>query len=723
MKFAKKDHVLLLSNTAVLFLFLLLTAGLIFCTASSATAQEILDPVTAEIESINEVIRGKGGEWVAGETSLSRLSLDEKQKRLGLILPIVTDADREQTLHYQAPLSIPTSLDWRNNGGNYVTPITDQGQCGSCWAFASTAALEAATLITLGSPGTEINLAEQILLSCSNAGNCEEGGWHATASDFFRNTGLPLENCYPYTGTNGNCANACSDWRSSTYKIASWRWVTTTPSTVSAIKNALYSDGPLATTMEVYNDFFNYRSGVYSHVSGSYAGGHAILLVGYDDAGQYFICKNSWGTWWGESGYFKIAYSQLNSNVHFGDYTIAYGDAIPPYSSETVSTPTVLSGPTTGITGTSYAYTTGGSSSSQEHSIQYLFDWGDGTSSGWLAVGTTSASKSWASSGNYSVKTQARCSTHNFAFSSWSGPLSISICSTPGTPSSPSPSNGSTGVSSSPTLTWTGLNASSYDVYFGTSSNPPYVATTVTNSYSVSGLSPNATYYWKIVAKDNCGSSTLGPVWSFTTILPVNTSVTVLSPNGGEIIPSGSSYPIRWEAPPQAFKFRLYYTTNRGVTWKGITEGYVTEKTHSWTVPAPGNTRKGCLVKVIGYDNGGKVIGQDQSNKTFTIQVVKLTSPNGGQTLGSGGTHTISWITYGTIRPVVRTRLSYSRDGGNTWKVIASLDDPLQESYTWTLPSFGARKSILVRVILKDADGNTVGSDRSDNTLSVQPPP
>jgi len=236
-------------------------------------------------------------------------------------------------------------------------------------------------------------------------------------------------------------------------------------------------------------------------------------------------------------------------------------------------------------------------------------------------------------------------------------------------------------------------------------------------------LNPNATYYWKIVAKDNCGSSTLGPVWSFTTILPVNTSVTVLSPNGGGIIPSGSSYPIRWEAPPQAFKFRLYYTTNRGVTWKGITEGYVTEKTHSWTVPAPGNTRKGCLVKVIGYDNGGKAIGQDQSNKTFTIQVVKLTSPNGGQSLGSGGTHTISWILYQTINPVVRIKLYFSRDGGNTWKLIESLDNPSQESYTWTLPPLGAKKSILVRVVLKDADGKTVGSDRSDNKLSVEPPP
>ena len=347
MKFAKKDYVLLFSNTAVLFLVLLLTAGLIFCTASSATAQEILDPVAAEIESINEVVREKGGQWIAGETSLSRLSSEEKERRLGLIFPILTDADRGQTLHYQAPLALPASLDWRNNGGNYVTPVRDQGSCGSCWAFASTAALEAATLITMGLPGEDINLAEQILLSCSSAGTCG-GGWHEDASDFFRNTGLPSETCYPYTATNGSCAKACSNWQSSTYRITNWDLLnkdSPTSVTKDDIKSALYSYGPLVTTMKVYNDFFNYRSGVYSHVSGGYAGGHAILIVGYNDAGEYFICKNSWGTWWGESGYFKIAYSQVNSDVNFGDYTIAYEDAIAP---ETVSTPTVLSGPTAG---------------------------------------------------------------------------------------------------------------------------------------------------------------------------------------------------------------------------------------------------------------------------------------------------------------------------------------------------------------------------------------
>jgi hypothetical protein len=94
----------------------------------------------------------------------------------------------------------------------------------------------------------------------------------------------------------------------------------------------------------------------------------------------------------------------------------------------------------------------------------------------------------------------------------------IVLCPTPGTPSNPSPTNGATGISTSPTLSWGALNADSYDVYFGTSSNPPYVGNTTSTSYPRSGLSYSTIYYWKIVARNNCGNSTSGSVWSFTTI-------------------------------------------------------------------------------------------------------------------------------------------------------------------------------------------------------------
>jgi hypothetical protein len=94
---------------------------------------------------------------------------------------------------------------------------------------------------------------------------------------------------------------------------------------------------------------------------------------------------------------------------------------------ETVSIPNILTGPITGTTGVSYSYTTGGSTSSLGHSVQYQFDWGDGTNSGWLPVGTTSASHPWSSAGNYPVKTQARCATDTSVLSSWSSSISVNI--------------------------------------------------------------------------------------------------------------------------------------------------------------------------------------------------------------------------------------------------------------------------------------------------------
>ncbi len=161
------------------------------------------------------------------------------------------------------------------------------------------------------------------MVSCSGAGSCG-GGSVTGAANFIQSTGLPLEGCYPYTATDGSCGNTCANWQGSTYKIQSWSYVATTSPTLDSLKAALSTYGPLPTTMAVYNDFFYYGGGVYSYTSGSLAGYHAVLIVGYDDPSQSFIVKNSWGAGWGEGGFFQIAYSQLNNVVGFGDYTLAY---------------------------------------------------------------------------------------------------------------------------------------------------------------------------------------------------------------------------------------------------------------------------------------------------------------------------------------------------------------------------------------------------------------
>jgi hypothetical protein len=192
--------------------------------------------------------------------------------------------------------------------------------------------LESYVLINDALPGVNDDRAEQMLLSCSGAGSCG-GGYIGAASDYIRGTGLPHDSYFPYTATDTTCS-PYTGWQNDTYQIASWYWVTTVPASMSAIKNALYTYGPLVTTMDVYADFYYYSGGVYEYAYGSYQGGHAILIVGYTDdpqysGGGYFKVKNSWGSGWGASGYFNVAYAEIGSPVYFGEWTIAYQEPIP----------------------------------------------------------------------------------------------------------------------------------------------------------------------------------------------------------------------------------------------------------------------------------------------------------------------------------------------------------------------------------------------------------
>ena len=287
----------------------------------------------SDLTEIRAAIQSQRAPWVAGETSMTTLPAEQRRIRLGMILPVVSSEDEAQASVKRLALSTvapPPSLDWRNNGGNYVTPVRDQGNCGSCWAFATAGALESVTIIAEGASGLNLDLSEQILVSCNNngAGDCG-GGYIDLASNFLKATGLPPESFYPYTATSGTCSNASPNWRNSTSRISSWTYVATTSPDPATIKAALVAHGPLVTTMQVYADFFSYKSGVYSYVSGAYEGGHAVLIVGYDDYNQCFIVKNSWGAGWGESGYFRIAYSQLSNLVQFGYFTLAYSSVAP----------------------------------------------------------------------------------------------------------------------------------------------------------------------------------------------------------------------------------------------------------------------------------------------------------------------------------------------------------------------------------------------------------
>jgi C1A family cysteine protease len=335
--------------------------------------------------------------WVAKENPISKLTDIQKKKRLGVKghgkMP------KAPVAKLKAIRAVPASLDYRSQG--FVSSIKDQGDCGSCWAFSAAGALESATMRKAGTPNANLDLSEQVVVSCDSANSGCDGGYMDAVSDFVRDKGIPLESCYPYSATNGDCAKACAGWQSSSYKATAWGYAATVSPSADAIKTALVNYGPLVSTMMVYEDFYYYSSGVYKYTNGSFLGGHAILIVGYDDAGKYFIVKNSWGTGWGESGFFKIAYSELTSKVKFGEETIYYEvPATPPPGNCTFSiTPSSASFQASGGTGT-IAITASISSCS----------WTAVSSDSWITVGSGAgigpATLSYSVSSNTSTNTR-----------------------------------------------------------------------------------------------------------------------------------------------------------------------------------------------------------------------------------------------------------------------------------------------------------------------------
>jgi C1A family cysteine protease len=321
---------------------------LVLLLAASGIMPATAAPVAAQLEvaQVQLAIKKTQGQaqWTAGHTSMTAMTLAERRQRLGITMPRATAmaaaaATAATAASYPAALTaaatLPASFDWRNvNGHSFVTPIKNQGGCGSCWAFASTAALESKALIAMNTPDVNLNLSEQVLLSCSGAGSCG-GGYVNKVANFLVGTGDSGESTFAYTGADTACAKAAAGWKDSAYKITSWQFVANWNNKVTPdmIKNALINSGPLPVTFNVNNDFYSYKSGVYSSVGSSYVGRHAVTIVGYDDAAQAFIVKNSWGTGWGENGYFRVAYNQLygaGSTVEFGQEVLAYGPAIKP---------------------------------------------------------------------------------------------------------------------------------------------------------------------------------------------------------------------------------------------------------------------------------------------------------------------------------------------------------------------------------------------------------
>jgi cathepsin L len=236
---------------------------------------------------------------VAGHNQFSDWSHAEYKAMLGYV--------RSETATKNIKVFAETNADsvnWVEAGA--VTPVKDQGQCGSCWAFSSTGSLEGAHFIATSEL---LSFSEQQLVDCAyvSYGNygCN-GGLQTNAYNYYEDGNkAELESVYGYKGVKGSCAYKAS----SATAVTVSDYADVTPDSVPQMKAAL-AQGPLAVAIEADKMVFQtYKTGVLNSTKCGTNLDHAVLAVGYGtEAGQdYWLVKNSWNTTWGEQGYIKLA--------------------------------------------------------------------------------------------------------------------------------------------------------------------------------------------------------------------------------------------------------------------------------------------------------------------------------------------------------------------------------------------------------------------------------
>jgi len=277
--------------------------------------------------ALQEELASKNAGWQAKQTPHTYLTLEQKKALLGVIPDRAFLKDmKAQGQQAQGFLpSFDAEVDWRTKDGGKVTPVRNQGTCGSCVSHGVVGVMESMAMIE---KGIQLDLSEADLHFCSSHGaNC--GGWFPpSALESARARGVTDEAHFPYdsafTGGAPQCIIA-PDRAQHVFKITSWSVTLFDPYR----KDYLTHHGPLVAVLDIYDDFFGYGGGVYKHISGPKVGSHCVLVVGYSQTQGCWICKNSWGTGWGEAGFFRIAYGQCAMDGLFTPFYNAQGVVFP----------------------------------------------------------------------------------------------------------------------------------------------------------------------------------------------------------------------------------------------------------------------------------------------------------------------------------------------------------------------------------------------------------
>merc|ERR1712127_95289 len=252
----------------------------------------------------NEINANPENTYVVGHNMFSTMTVEEAAKMSGK-----KPSNNTETLEVEEINAIEAAqVDWRKKGA--VNPVQNQGQCGSCWAFSSIAALEGAHFIA---SKKLLKLSESQLVDCVKESDGCNGGLEIYAFDYAEKSAIALEKQYSYVAKTEKCKKKRA--RKATVKAVSHKQVK--PKSAIALKSAIQS-GPTCVSVDAANNHFQgYTGGILNNCGGAHSLDHAVTAVGYgsENGVEYAIVRNSWTASWGEEGYIRMSLDVTGNGV------------------------------------------------------------------------------------------------------------------------------------------------------------------------------------------------------------------------------------------------------------------------------------------------------------------------------------------------------------------------------------------------------------------------